>query len=123
MRLIYDTSGSIDADLAGQFFAEIDILAKSAKITVIQCDAEVQDVREWKNGYKCEIHGRGGTLYQPALDAASKLDIDGLIYFGDMECFDKDLKKPKYPILWAKTKGAKKPADWGSETEVEVVKK
>lgn len=124
LAVVIDTSGSINEELAGQFFAEIDNLANYAEIVVIQCDAEVQHVQEWKKGYKCEIHGRGGTRYQPALDEAEKHNIDGLIYFGDMECFDEGgLKKPSYPVLWAMTSGAKRPAEWGGETVVEVSRK
>lgn len=119
-----DTSGSISDEALGQFMAEVGNIAKYATVTVVEADSEVKNsyVFDPKRTYK--VKGRGGTAYQPAFDFFTKeTEVDGVIYFGDMDCFDEELIKPKYPVLWAIVGTQKPPADWGSITKVEVTKK
>jgi predicted metal-dependent peptidase len=60
-----DTSGSI-VDRAGEFLDEVRAICEECKpnrLTVIQCDAKVSDVRDYEIGepISCEIKGGGGT--------------------------------------------------------------
>lgn len=119
-----DTSGSISDEALCQFMAEVGNIAKYATVTVVEADCEVKDsyLFDPKKTYK--VKGRGGTAYQPAFDYFNKnTDVDGVIYFGDMDCFDEKINKPKYPVLWAIVGDQKPPADWGSKTKVEVTRK
>lgn len=120
LALAVDTSGSISEEQLSQFGAEIDKVADFAQVTVIEADSEVKNVYLYKKGQKFSVSGRGGTAYQPALDKAKDLDVDGLIYFGDMDNFEEELIKPKYPVLWAIVGDQKPPATWGRQTKIEV---
>ncbi len=68
--VVIDTSGSISRHELEQFFGEIEAIAKHAKINVLQWDYDFQGYGkyrkgEWKN---IEIHGRGGTRMDAAID-------------------------------------------------------
>jgi predicted metal-dependent peptidase len=118
-----DTSGSISDEALCQFMAEIGNIAKYATVTVVEADSEVKAsyLFDPKKTYK--VKGRGGTAYQPAFDYfTNNTDVDGVIYLGDMDCFDKVLTKPKYPVLWAIIGNQAPPAAWGSITKVEVTR-
>lgn len=56
-----DTSGSInDAELA-DFFSEINYIYKSgAKVTILECDAKIGRVYEYKGKYNGQVTGGGG---------------------------------------------------------------
>jgi len=120
-----DTSGSISDEELSQFMAEIANIAKHALVTVVEADTEVKNsyIFDTKKQYK--IKGRGGTAYQPALDYFSnETDVDGVIYFGDMDNYDHEtLKKPKYPVLWAIVGKQNPPASWGTSIKIEVNRK
>lgn len=117
-----DTSGSVSDQALCQFMAEIANIAKYATVEVVEADSEVKVsyIFDPKKQYK--VHGRGGTAYNPALEYFSKeTEIDGLIYFGDMDCFDTEqIKKPKYPVLWAIVGSQEPPVAWGSRVKIEV---
>jgi predicted metal-dependent peptidase len=118
-----DTSGSVSDEALGQFMAEIGNIAKYAQVTVVQADAEVKDacIYDPKKNYK--IKGRGGTAYQPAFNYfTEETDVDGVIYFGDMDTSDAPTK-PKYPVLWAVVGKQNPPALWGSKTFIEIKSK
>jgi len=120
LAIAIDSSGSVSDEYIIQFFSEIDkIFNLGIDITVIEADCIIQQVFEYKPKMKINLMGRGGTAYQPALDAASNLSVDGLIYLGDMEIWEQ-LKKPNYPVLWAGTEGAKIPASFGRFTEIKL---
>ena len=122
LALAIDTSGSVGEEELAQFGAEIDRISEFANVTVIEADAVVQRTYTYKKGQKFNINGRGGTAYQPAFDFANTLDIDGLIYFGDMDTSDEP-KRPKYPVLWAIVRDSKPPVSWGKSTKIDVSKK
>lgn len=120
MAVVMDTSGSCcTQEVIDTFMGEINGIYKAgSKITMITVDTEVKDIQEYEPKKKPKIRGGGGTLYQPALDACNELDVDGIIFLGDMECFDGNLKKPNMPILWTILGGSNKPADWGYELRI-----
>lgn len=119
-----DTSGSVSDEALCQFIAEIGNIAKYATVTVVEADSEVKNSYLFDPKKQYKVSGRGGTAYQPAFDFFTDgTGVDGVIYFGDMDCFDEKLIKPKYPVLWAIVGNQKPPADWGSQTKVEISKK
>lgn len=121
LAIATDVSGSVPIQAIEQFFGEIDNIYKYCnQIYLIEADAAVHQVIEYKPGIVKNINGRGGTLYQPALDKAKELDADGIIYFGDGECFD-SLVDPKIPVIWAMIEGFKAPTEnFGRLVEVKV---
>lgn len=116
-----DTSGSVPDEALHQFMAEIGNIAKYGKVTVVEADSEVKTSYTFDPKKVYTMSGRGGTAYQPALDYfTNEEEIDGLIYFGDMDAFDEVITKPKYPVLWAIFGDQDPPVDWGSRTKVEI---
>jgi len=118
-----DTSGSVSDEALTQFMSEIAEIAKYATVTVVEADAEVKNSYVFDPKKKYSIKGRGGTAYQPAFDWFNKqrIAIDGLIYFGDMDCYDnEEIKRPNYPVLWAIVGTQKPPVSWGSSINIEV---
>lgn len=120
-----DSSGSVWDELLAQGFAEIArIQACGVKVTVIECDTQVNQVYEFDPKKKISVKGRGGTLFKPVFDKCAELDVDGLIFFTDGGNFEGDeLKKPKYQVLWALYEGCQSQYKWGSRTEIKVRKK
>lgn len=102
IAVIVDTSGSVsDVELA-QFFTEIDVMFGAGfQVKVIECDAEVQAVYDYKKFMKIEPKGRGGTVAEPAFKELLKHEYDCAIYLTDGGIFDLDvLEKPRKPFLW-----------------------
>ena len=113
-----DTSGSVSNEALSQFMKEIEQIAKYAKVTVVEADAEVKNSYVFKPKKEYNISGRGGTAYQPAFDFFNKeKDIDALIYFGDMDSADQP-SKPKYPVLWAIVGNQQPPGDFGAQIRI-----
>ena len=119
-----DTSGSVSDAALGQFMAEVANISKYTLVTVVEADSEVKNSYVFDPKKTYEVKGRGGTAYQPAFDYFTKnTDVDGVIYFGDMDTSDGELTKPKYPVLWAVIGEQNPPAAWGGRTKVEVIQK
>ena len=118
---IVDTSGSMDKDRLDKVMAELLKMEKQGyEIMLIEADAAVQKVREFSSRGNLKIHGGGGTLYNPALDEATKLNPDVCIYMTDLDPADIATKR-RYPVIWMDVSGGKgsyKP-DFGVIVEVE----
>jgi len=114
---IIDTSGSIDNKQLAAFLNELNIISKykNTEITVIEADAEVNNMYKFKTTQTHEFKGRGGTDFRPAFDyiTKKKLVFDGVIYFTD-GYGPAPTNKPKYPVLWVYTKDHEKAAPWGA---------
>lgn len=101
-----DTSGSIDIDLFGRFFTEVEKIVKDFnQLSVIQCDADIQDVwPKYKKGdyKKIELKGRGGTAVQPVFDWIQENHFTKypLIYFTD-GYFDNNFDTHGVNVVWA----------------------
>lgn len=118
-----DTSGSVSDAALQQFVSEINKMSKYAKISVVEADTEIKNAYEYNPKKKYKVKGRGGTAYKPVFDHFNNADetIDGLIYFGDMDCFDTEaLKKPKYSVLWAIVGNQEPPAEFGMKLKITV---
>jgi predicted metal-dependent peptidase len=115
-----DTSGSVSDVALAQFMVEIEAIAKFAKVTVVEADAEVKKSYVFKPKNEYKISGRGGTAYQPAFDFFNEEGtVDAVIYLGDMDTDDAEtIKKPNYPVLWAIVGDQSPPADFGSIVRV-----
>ena len=102
-----DTSGSISADeLSAYTAAVLGILEETGPeaVALIQCDAEVQRVDIIQPGEsfdRIEVHGRGGTRFQPAFDwiAESGFGADTIVYATDLHCSDQP-QDPGVPVIW-----------------------
>ncbi len=99
-----DTSGSIDEKTLQLFWNEIIGIQKAgAKITIIECDCEIQKV--WELNRKAtlpELKGGGGTSFDPVINWLNKnrnLGIGGCVYFTDGYA-EKPILKPSCSILW-----------------------
>ena len=128
LGLLIDSSGSMYDELLQQVLVECEkILTLGVNITVIVCDDKVHAVEAFEVGKKFDLAGlagRGGTAFQPAFEEAAKLDLDGAIYFTDGDNFDKkEVRKPKFPVMWALPERCDVTYDWGSKTKITINKK
>ena len=81
-----DTSGSVSDKELIDFFAEIDNIYKAgARITLIECDTQINSIVEYDGKKIPKIHGRGGTYFDPPVNwyKEHKRDYASLIYFTD----------------------------------------
>jgi len=95
-----DSSGSVSNDELKEFLSEIDIIHRTkCDIRILVCDTRiVQDFTYRGKKETIEIHGRGGTSFEPVLDAYEKSKSTCLVYMTDGECcLERKLKKP---VLW-----------------------
>ena len=85
-----DTSGSVSSNELKEFFSELAHMHKTGhKITVAQCDTSLKSVKEFNPKKDWEIHGRGGTSFQPVIDHYNekKGQYTALIYLTDGEAY------------------------------------
>ena len=88
-----DTSGSVNNDELKEFFGELTHMHKTGhKITVAQCDTRLNSVKEFNPKKDWEIHGRGGTSFQPVIDHYNEKKglYTALIYLTDGEAYSPD---------------------------------
>ena len=122
--LILDTSGSYLQDLP-KFLAEFKSLVESFgkyEITMIQCDAEVQDVKTYDAETQMEFDkfnakGGGGSDFRPAFKKLRELgdDFDTCIVFTD-GYISMPTYPPPYPTLFVLTPDADKNfVEWGEK--------
>jgi predicted metal-dependent peptidase len=103
-----DTSGSVSKDDLKEFLSEIHHIYKTGtEITVIECDAQIGNVYEYKGSFSDDykVSGRGGTSYEPVLDYLfeHKDRFQNLIYLTDGECSVN--AAPCKPTLWVHCSG------------------
>ena len=84
-----DTSGSVSNEELKEFFSELSHMHKTGhKITIVQCDTQINSIKEFNPKQDWGIHGRGGTSFQPVID---HYNDDGrytaLIYLTDGEAY------------------------------------
>ena len=85
-----DTSGSVSSDELKEFMNELVHMHKTGhKITIAQCDTELNSVEEFNPKRDLEIKGRGGTSFQPVVDHFNeKGNYTALIYLTDGEAYN-----------------------------------
>lgn len=120
LAVAVDSSGSMSDKMLHRIFSELSGIERlGVKITVIVCDAEVNDVYDFKRNKIPTVKGRGGTAFAPAFEVAKNLKVDGLIYTTDGCNYD-DVEKPNFPVLWALMPNCSVRYDWGWRTWIEV---
>ena len=84
-----DTSGSVNNDELKEFVNELCHMHKTGhKITVVQCDTGIRSVEDFNPNKDFEVHGRGGTSFQPVIDHYNENGrYTALIYLTDGEAW------------------------------------
>lgn len=96
-----DTSGSVSTGELKQFLNELHHLKKTgADVTIVQCDTSISHIGKFDPKKELEIHGRGGTSFQPVIDHYNEHinKYSCLMYFTDGEAYAPD--NAKGHILW-----------------------
>jgi predicted metal-dependent peptidase len=108
--LAIDSSGSVENRILEQFCTEISGLLEAfdTRLTVIQCDAAVQEVQtytRWDLPVRITPRGGGGTDYRPVFEHIETLGVRPAccIYMTDFECNRFPKAAPSYPVLWVCT--------------------
>ena len=80
-----DTSGSVSMPEYREFFGQIKTLTATADFHVVECDATIQYEYEYRGRPNENLHGGGGTDFQPVIDLFNnnKKLYDALVYFTD----------------------------------------
>ena len=107
VAFVLDTSGSISARELAIYLANLlGIIEETGpeQIAIIQCDAEVKRVDYLGPGEtvdRIEVHGRGGTRFQPAFDwiAGSGFAPHVIVYATDLDASDRP-DDPGTPVIW-----------------------
>ena len=109
IAVVIDTSGSIDQVTLQLFINEINHIHRcGADITLIQCDAAVQEVVTYKPSMTVTVKGGGGTNFDPVLELIkkSKNNYSGVIYFTDGYAPSPTIKI-KQSLIWVITPDGK----------------
>ena len=123
-----DTSGSVSNKELSYFLGELNSLSDEVKpnsITIITCDAQIQDVVKYESGETVKdivCKGRGGTCVMPVFDYIAKenLNVDSFIYFTDLGIHDFPREEQNYPVLWVSTDTRQNEAPIGTTTYLKV---
>jgi predicted metal-dependent peptidase len=107
IAFVLDTSGSISAsELAIYTAGVLGILEETnpQQVALIQCDAQVRQVDYLQPGDsfdRIDVHGRGGTRFQPAFDwiADATFGANAIVYATDLICSDQP-QDPGLPVIW-----------------------
>lgn len=107
-----DTSQSITAEQLGSFFAELEHLRRSgAAIRIVECDADIAAIRDYRGGTPADVRGGGGTAFDPVLAYANQQRPDGVIYFTDGFAPAPRIAS-RVPVLWIIAPGGVTPDTW-----------
>lgn len=96
-----DTSASVSTNELKEFLAELYHMNKTGSdITIIQCDTAISNISKFNPRKDLDIHGRGGTDFQPVIDYYNEKqrEYSCLFYFTDGEAPAPD--NAKGSILW-----------------------
>lgn len=109
-----DTSGSIDEDLLAQWGGVVNQLVETLPIDFMQVDCEVcvHPKPYERRMLKLEFSGRGGTSFQPIINAADKGHYKGLMILTDGEG-PAPTKPMTAKVVWICPEGKNPPVDWG----------
>ena len=99
-----DVSGSITEAMLQDFFSAVNHLVRYgiAETDLCQFDAVLGEVKPLQQARtEVEVHGRGGTNFQPVIDHASEhREYDGLIILTDGQAPAPSTKHLHIPLLW-----------------------
>jgi len=103
MAVAIDTSGSVSDQELALFFDQIEHIIKvGTDIEIIECDAAIGRIYQYKNRQQLgKITGGGGTCAQPVLDLINKdPKYNSVVYFTDGGLYDQQKRKSLKPVLW-----------------------
>jgi predicted metal-dependent peptidase len=104
--LAVDTSGSIQQDDLALFFSEIyHIWRQGARITIVECDADIHRIYPYRGETPRTVAGRGGTSFDAPIRLANERMPDALIYFTDGYAPAPAISA-RMPVLWVLTNNA-----------------
>lgn len=121
-----DTSGSVSKEMLSVFLTEIDgILEDGTELLMIHCDSKISHVEEVEVGgsISAEVHGRGGTCFNPPFEYILEegIDLDLVLYFTDGEApLPREENRVDIPVLWVVTEGCCIPGNYWSGPRAEV---
>jgi predicted metal-dependent peptidase len=84
-----DTSGSVSQSELEEFLGELYHMKKTgADVTIVECDTAISYIGKYDHRKDLEIHGRGGTEFQPVIDYYNEnaKTFSCIFYFTDGEC-------------------------------------
>lgn len=104
-----DTSGSVSNPEFMEFMGQIHHVWKSGtKVTIVDADAGIADVKEYKGKFDGKRSGNGGTDFDPAIKYFNDhKEFCALVYFTDGECVPPSTKPRKAPLWVISSKGHK----------------
>ena len=111
---VIDTSGSMTSKLLADISAELGVMARTYKVTVVECDTQIHATYAFRPIES--VRGRGGTSFKPPLEPAflREQKPDLVVYFTDGHG-PAPANAPPVPLIWCLTPGGKKPCEWGRE--------
>lgn len=108
IMIAIDTSGSVCNESLAEFFSEVKNIWKTGSdVRIVECDASIGNIWDYKGTFPTYVTGRGGTSFDPPIIYANEeYKPDVLIYFTDGECSPPP--KCNCPIMWilSKNQGA-----------------
>jgi predicted metal-dependent peptidase len=115
---ILDTSGSIGVRELALIVSEIELIAATNDVIVVECDAAIRRVYPF-TARLTMVQGRGGTDLRPPLESEflAKHRPALAIYFTD-GYGPAPSQRPRIPVLWCLTATGRRPATWGREVRL-----
>jgi predicted metal-dependent peptidase len=109
-----DTSGSIDQEMLNSFMTEVESIVhevRPSKLVLIDCDAQINSVREFEPGDTLprDFNGGGGTSHLPVFALLDEDPPVVCICLTDLET--RFPSEPAYSVIWACT--CDRVAPWG----------
>ena len=98
---IVDTSASVSTNELKEFLNEMYHMTKTgSEVTLVQCDTAISHVGKFDPRKDLELHGRGGTNFQPGVDYYNEhmRNFSCMVYFTDGEAYPPENAKGN--ILW-----------------------
>lgn len=103
LMVIIDTSGSVKEDELSAFFVEIHGMFRAgADVSIMEADAAVQRVFKYTGHVPKELHGRGGTSFDPPFEwlrSHRREQFDACIYLTDGQA-PAPTVRPPCRLLW-----------------------
>lgn len=119
-----DTSGSISQEMLNVFANEIQAIRESVspeRVTVIYCDAQVNEVQQFEREDLLELKmvGGGGTAFEPVADYIEENDLHPVcvVYLTD-GYGNLGFPQPAVPWMWAMTTDVE--PVWGERVQVDM---
>ena len=113
-----DTSGSVSDSELQDFFSEIYHIYKTGSmVTIVECDADIHKIYEYKGKFDGKITGRGGTDFKPVIDYynANLNKYTTLVFFTDGYA-PLDTFKPMRQMMWVITSNGHKTQKYPGHT-------